>query len=104
MDPMSNPYYQIYGVKGKTNKIYLRDGYSPQHQFKKGDTYKISVKCPDVGKVRKFLCFAFTFIFMEILLVFTKFANRDNHSTPIYIYIYYIYGSKLQHRLILFLY
>ena len=62
MDPKSNPYYQICGTKGKTNKIYLRDGYSHRHAFKKGDTYKISVRCPDVGKVRNVCCLTTPFI------------------------------------------
>ena len=51
LDPEVNPFYQIIGRNGETNKIRLRDGYSRSHVFTKGNTYKVSVKSPDVGEV-----------------------------------------------------
>ena len=53
LDSDVNPFYQIIGGKGETNKIRLREGYSRSHVFTKGNTYKVSVKSPDVGEVRK---------------------------------------------------
>ena len=55
LDPEVNPFYQITGRNGETNKIRLREGYSRSHVFTKGNTYKVSVKSPDVGEV-KFYC------------------------------------------------
>lgn len=52
LDPDVNPFYQIVGRNGETNKIRLREGYSRSHVFTKGNTYKVSVKSPDVGEVR----------------------------------------------------
>ena len=51
LDPEVNPFYQIIGANGETNKIRLREGYSKSHVFTKGNTYKVSVKSPDVGEV-----------------------------------------------------
>lgn len=51
LDPDVNPFYQIIGKDGETNKIRLREGYSRSHVFTKGNTYKVSVKSPDVGEV-----------------------------------------------------
>ena len=53
LDPDVNPFYQIIGRKGETNKIRLREGYSRSHVFTKGNTYKVSVKSPDMGEVRR---------------------------------------------------
>ena len=52
LDPDVNPFYQIIGRKGETSKIRLREGYSRSHVFTKGNTYKVSVKSPDMGEVR----------------------------------------------------
>ena len=52
LDPEVNPFYQIIGNDGETSKIRLREGYSRSHVFTKGNTYKVSVKSPDVGEVR----------------------------------------------------
>ncbi|XP_058971580.2 lipoxygenase homology domain-containing protein 1 isoform X1 [Pocillopora verrucosa] len=53
LDPDVNPFYQIVGRNGETNKIRLREGYSRSHVFTKGNTYKVSVKSPDVGEITK---------------------------------------------------
>ncbi|XP_078368600.1 lipoxygenase homology domain-containing protein 1-like isoform X2 [Oculina patagonica] len=53
LDPDVNPFYQIIGKDGETNKIRLREGYSRSHVFTKGNTYKVSVKSPDVGEITK---------------------------------------------------
>ena len=51
LDPDVNPFYQIIGRQGETDKIRLREGYSTSHVFTKGNTYKMSVKSPDIGEV-----------------------------------------------------
>ena len=51
LDPDVNPFYQIIGREGETGKIRLREGYSRSHVFTKGNTYKMSVKSPDIGEV-----------------------------------------------------
>ena len=51
LDPDADPFYQIFGQKGETNKIRLREGYSRSHVFAKGNTYKTTVKSPDMGEV-----------------------------------------------------
>lgn len=51
LDPDVNPFYQIIGRQGETDKIRLREGYSRSHLFTKGNTYKMSVKSPDIGEV-----------------------------------------------------
>lgn len=56
VDPGVSPYFQIFSEDDETGKIMLRDGYPKQHAFKKGNTYKISLKNPDVGEVRFFTC------------------------------------------------
>ncbi|XP_022806964.1 lipoxygenase homology domain-containing protein 1-like isoform X2 [Stylophora pistillata] len=53
LDPDVNPFYQIVGRNGETNKIRLREGYSKSHVFTKGNTYNVSVKSPDVGEITK---------------------------------------------------
>lgn len=53
LDPDVNPFYQIMGRKGETSKIRLREGYSRSHVFTKGNTYKVSVKSPDMGEIIK---------------------------------------------------
>ncbi|KAK3753030.1 hypothetical protein QZH41_014996, partial [Actinostola sp. cb2023] len=53
LDPGVSPYFQIYGDDDETGRIMLRDGYPKQHAFKKGNTYKVSLKTPDVGEITK---------------------------------------------------
>lgn len=53
LDPDVNPFYQIIGRQGETGKIRLREGYSRSHVFTKGNTYKMSVKSPDIGEITK---------------------------------------------------
>ncbi|XP_032223635.2 lipoxygenase homology domain-containing protein 1 isoform X2 [Nematostella vectensis] len=52
-DPGVSPYFVVGGDKDETGKIMLRDGYKQSHVFMTDHTYRISLKCPDVGKIDK---------------------------------------------------
>ena len=47
-----NVYIQLFGEKGNTAKIQLRQAGDARNRFEKGRTYKFTVDTVDIGKVR----------------------------------------------------
>lgn len=85
LDPDVNPFYQIIGGKGETNKIRLREGYSRSHVFTKGNTYKVSVKSPDVGEVRKNkrrYCLCIDIDIVNLFSLFLSFISPCTYTAP----------------------
>ena len=50
-----NVYIQLFGEKGDSSKINLRQAGDDQHYFKEGDLYRFTVADDDIGKVYSFL-------------------------------------------------
>ena len=50
-----NVYIQLFGERGNTAKIQLRQAGDTRNKFEKGRTYKFTVDTVDIGKVRKIL-------------------------------------------------
>ena len=82
LDPDVNPFYQIIGRQGETGKIRLREGYSRSHVFTKGNTYKMSVKSPDIGEVciGKYVNLSELFVRGLSLLLMKRFCMKTSRS------------------------
>ena len=50
-----NVYIQLFGERGNTAKIQLRQAGDTKNKFEKGRTYKFTVDTVDIGKVRRVL-------------------------------------------------
>ncbi|EDO39591.1 predicted protein, partial [Nematostella vectensis] len=49
-----NVYIQLFGEKGNTAKIQLRQAGDQKNRFEKGRTYKFTVDTVDIGKIKQF--------------------------------------------------
>lgn len=52
-----NVYIQLFGERGNTAKIQLRQAGDTRNKFEKGRTYKFTVDTVDIGKVMSLPCF-----------------------------------------------
>ena len=50
-----NVYIQLFGERGNTAKIQLRQAGDTRNKFEKGRTYKFTVDTVDIGKVHLFV-------------------------------------------------
>lgn len=77
-----NVYIQLFGEKGNTAKIQLRQAGDTRNRFEKGRTYKFTVDTVDIGKVswkRYFLELSFSQILQisYIVLKYTQVITTD---------------------------
>ena len=55
-----NVYIQLFGERGNTAKIQLRQAGDTSNKFEKGRTYKFTVDTVDIGKVHLFVSYFIT--------------------------------------------
>lgn len=57
-----NVYIQLFGERGNTAKIQLRQAGDTRNKFEKGRTYKFTVDTVDIGKVQYITQFYYYFL------------------------------------------
>ena len=79
-----NVYIQLFGERGNTAKIQLRQAGDTRNKFEKGRTYKFTVDTVDIGKVQYItqtvlLLFSFR---INLLALYHKCCSVIDSSTP----------------------
>ena len=59
-----NVYIQLFGERGNTAKIQLRQAGDTRNRFEKGRTYKFTVDTVDIGKVQSYMFEPFVYYFV----------------------------------------